>query len=169
MTATNRLSSAIPTSDRTSGITRLYVPTRGDEHPRAWTISCQGRDPTPMCSCSGEDAADPQCGGVSLEKASPCQRTGAPLVSATDSQDSGCLKGLAGTSAAEKAEAFQVIAPVEVIRPVVVIGEFNCVVLPETHPRSSSVDWGHLEAECAVLPWLVALRGAPSKARWLRG
>ena len=43
MTATNRLSSAIPTSDRTSGITRLYVPTRGDEHPRAWTISCQGR------------------------------------------------------------------------------------------------------------------------------
>ena len=73
------------------------------------------------------------------------------------------MKRLAGTSAAEKAEAFQVIAPVEVIRPVVVIGEFNCVVLPETHPCSSSVDWGHLEAECAVLPWLVAVRAAPSR------
>src|SRR5499427_9378933 len=74
----------------------------------------------------------------------------------------------AAAGIAEQAQAFQVIAPVEVVRAVVVIAQLTRVVLPETDDRPVAFV-PELEAEGVLGPRLMPADAFPAhQGRWLK-
>ena len=57
------------------------------------------------------------------------------------------LKWLAAASAAKKTETFQVIGPVEIVSPLVVVSEFNGIDLPEMNSCPTIVKSVDLESK----------------------
>src|SRR5690349_7500373 len=81
-----------------------------------------------------------------------------------DSSVPGSLSGpiwLAGPGSQQQAQALQVVAPVEVVDPVVVVAEFGGVVLGEPEPCPAVRQPGYLERERVVLPVVMPVDAAP--------
>src|SRR6266536_744941 len=70
------------------------------------------------------------------------------------------LERLAGPGRGEQAQAFQVVAPVEVVVAVGVVAQLTGVVLPEPHQRAAVLP-GQLEPERVGRPRLVAADALP--------
>src|SRR5690348_3556106 len=68
---------------------------------------------------------------------------------------------LAGSGGQQQAQALQVVAPVEVVDPVVVVTELGGVVLGEPQPRPAVRQPGQLERERVVLPVVMSVDAAP--------
>src|SRR5580704_3510283 len=78
------------------------------------------------------------------------------------------LERLAAAGIAEQAQAFQVIAPVEVVCAVVVIAQLTRVVPPETDDRPVAFV-PELEAESVLRPRLMPAGAFPAhQGRWLK-
>src|SRR6266487_4698213 len=77
------------------------------------------------------------------------------------SRSLGDLEGLAGPGFAEQAQAFQVIAPVEVVGAVGVVAQLAGIVLPEPNDRASAVLF-QLEAEGVVSPRFMTSYALPA-------
>ena len=73
------------------------------------------------------------------------------------------LKRFAFARGAEEAQAFEIIAPVEVVRAVAVIVQLDGVVLPEPQPGASGVLPHKLEPERVVLPRVVTGDASPGE------
>jgi hypothetical protein len=74
-----------------------------------------------------------------------------------------CLERLAGAGSAQQAEALEVVAPVEVVDAVIVIGELDRVFLPEPEPGAAVIQRGEHEPEDAVLPGVMPADAAPGQ------
>jgi superfamily I DNA/RNA helicase len=73
----------------------------------------------------------------------------------------GGLEGLAGPGFAEQAQAFQVIAPIEVVGPVGVVAQLAGVVLPEPNDGATAFLF-QLEAEGVVRPRFASSHAFPA-------
>lgn len=73
------------------------------------------------------------------------------------------LKRFAFARGAEEAQAFEIIAPIEVVGAVAVIVQLDGVVLPEPQPGASVVKLRKLKPECAIFPWIVTGDAAPDQ------
>ena len=75
----------------------------------------------------------------------------------------GYLERFAFARGAEEMQAFEIIAPLEVVVAVPVIVQLDGVVLPEPQPRAPVLKLHKLEAERVVLPWVVPGDTAPAQ------
>jgi hypothetical protein len=73
------------------------------------------------------------------------------------------LERIAFADGAEEAQAFKVIAPVEVVGAVAVIVQLDGVVLPEPQPGAPLLKLHQLEAEYVVLPWGMPVDTTPTQ------
>ena len=73
------------------------------------------------------------------------------------------LKRFAFARGAEEAQAFEIIAPIEVVGAVAVIVQLDGVVLPEPQPGMPILELHQLEAEQVVLPRNMTVNTAPAE------
>src|SRR5579864_4364142 len=75
----------------------------------------------------------------------------------------GYLERFAFARGAEEAQAFKVVAPLEVVVAVIVVAQLDGIILPEPQSGAPVVERLKLEPERALFPWVVAGDAAPAQ------